>query len=246
MKKLLIFLFLAGWAYLGMAQGHDSLIIERKTVVKFLPVNLPFESYSFEVERMINSRNAVTLGFGIPSNQSLIGKYGMDASSDLKEAKVGTMHIRAAYRHYTGKSGLPKGFYIEPFLKYQHINGSGKALYTVDQTNTNYTADLTAKLNTFNAGFQMGVQFLIAKRVTLDLYFLGLEGGFISGNVNAKVVPSDNVPDMKNEIEKSINDLPGFLRKKLEVTNTSDAVNVKASSIAYPWFRSGISIGIAF
>ena len=246
MKKFLIFLVLVGWSFSGMAQGRDSLIFERKTVVKFLPVNIFAESYSFEIERMINARNAFTLGFGIPTNQSIIGKYGMDASSDLKEAKVGTMHIRAAYRHYTGKSGLPKGFYIEPFLKYQHISGTGKALYTVDQANTTYTADLTAKLNTLNVGFQMGVQFLIAKRVTLDLYFLGLEGGMLNGNVNAKVVPSDNVSDMRNEIEKSINDLPSFLSNKLKVTSTRDAVNVKASSITYPWLRSGISIGVAF
>ena len=246
MKKLFVLVFLAFRVLLGFAQDGDSLTIERNNVIKFLPVNLPFQSIAFEYERMINARNAFTLGFGIPTNQSIIGKYGMDASSDLKEAKVGTMHIRAAYRHYTGKSGLPKGFYIEPFLKYQHISGTGKALYTVDQANTTYTADLTAKLNTLNVGFQMGVQFLIAKRVTLDFYFLGLEGGLLSGNVNAKVVPSDNVSDMRNEIEKSINDLPSFLSNKLKVTSTSDAVNVKASSITYPWLRSGISIGVAF
>jgi hypothetical protein len=250
MKKLLAFVFFAGWALLAVAQEQESSTLERKTVFKFLPVNLPFESYSFEIERMINAKNAITLGFGIPTNQSIMGKYGMDASSDVKEAKIGTMHIRAAYRHYAGKSMLPKGFYIEPYLKYQQINAEAQLTFTKDVQNSTpvtYTADLTTpKLNTLNLGFQMGVQFLIAKRVSLDFYFLGLEAGMLSGSLNARVNPKDNIPDMKDEIEKSINDLPGFLRKKLEVTSTSDAVNVKASSVPYPWFRSGLSIGIAF
>ena len=250
MKKLLALVFLAGWAFLAVAQEEKTATTERKTVFKFLPVNLPFESYSFEIERMINAKNAFTLGFGIPTNKSIMGKYGMDASSELKEAKIGTMHIRAAYRHYAGKSMLPKGFYIEPYLKYQKINANVQATFTKDEPGlppVTYTADITTpKLNTLNLGFQMGVQFLIAKRVTLDWYFLGLEAGMLSGSLNARVNPSDNIPDMKTEIENSINDLPGFLRKKLEVTSTNDAVNVKASSVPYPWLRSGISIGIAF
>ena len=252
MKKLLAFVFFAGWAFFAIAQEQKFATTERKTVVKFLPANLPFESWSFEIERMINAKNAFTLGFGIPTNKSIMGKYGMDASSDMKEVKIGTMHIRAAYRHYAGKSMLPKGFYIEPYVKYQKINANAYATFTKDvplSTPITYTADITTpKLNTLNVGFQMGVQFLIAKRVSLDLYFLGLEAGMLSGSVNAKVNPTDNIPDMKAEIEKSINDLPGFLRNKLEVTTSpnNDAVNVKASSVPYPWLRSGISIGIAF
>lgn len=250
MKKLLAFVFLAGWAFLAVAQEQKSAATERKTVVKFLPVNLPLGSFSFEIERMINSKNAFTLGFGIPTNRSIVGKYGMDASSDVKKLNVGTMHIRAAYRHYTGKSMLPKGFYIEPYLKYQKINANAQLTFTKDIPNSTpitYTSDITTpKLNTLNLGFQMGVQFLIAKRVSLDLYFLGLEAGMLSGNVNAIVNPKENIPDMRTEVENSINDLPGFLSNKLEVTSTSDAVNVKASSILYPWLRSGISIGIAF
>lgn len=246
MKNLLFLLVLVGSSIFAFAQNQDSNQITRKTVVKYLPINTFTESYSFEIERMINSKNAITLGIGIPTNNSIIGKYGIDDDSDLKEASVGTTHIRVAYRHYTGKSGLPKGFYIEPSLKYQHINGKIKAQFTEEDTNTLYTSDITSDLNTFNAGFQMGVQFLIAKRVTLDFYFLGIEGGMVNGNVNAKVVPSDNIPDMRKEIDDAIEDLPSFFSDKLEVTNTSDAVNVKASQIPFPWLRSGISIGIAF
>lgn len=247
MRKFLLLLFLTSFSIFAFAQDQDSISVERKNVVKFLPVNLPLQSFSFEYERMINAKNSLTIGIGIPNQKSLIGKYGIDndPDSELKEASLGTTHIRAAYRHYTGKKELPKGFYIEPFLKYQHIKGKCKAELTSDEDIT-YTGDLTASFNTFSAGFQMGVQFLIAKRVTLDFYFLGIEGGMVSGNVNARVVPSDNIPDMKKEVEDAIADLPSSLGSKLKVTSTDDAVNVKASSIPFPWLRSGISIGIAF
>jgi len=246
MKKIIASVVLATWALLAVAQDQEPVTIQRNTVVKFLPVNIFAESYSFEVERMINGKNAITLGIGIPTNRSIMGKYGLDASSDMKEVKLGTMHIRAAYRHYTGKSMLPKGFYIEPYLKYQKINVTANAQFT-DPQNQVYTADIsTPKLNTLNIGFQMGVQYLIAKRVTLDFYFLGLEGGMLSGSLNARVNPANHIADLRDEVEKSINDLPGFLRKKLVVTEDGSSVNVKASSIAFPWLRSGISIGIAF
>jgi hypothetical protein len=47
MKKLLALVFLTSWALLGFAQGGDSLIVERKNVVKYLPINIPFQSISF-------------------------------------------------------------------------------------------------------------------------------------------------------------------------------------------------------
>jgi hypothetical protein len=97
-----------------------------------------------------------------------------------------------------------------------------------------------------NAGFQMGFQFMIARRIAFDVYFLGLEAGMLNGNLTG--IPSDNskIADMRSKIDDGINSLPSFFKDKLTVTNTSTAVNVKASSLPYPWLRSGINIGIAF
>ena len=97
-----------------------------------------------------------------------------------------------------------------------------------------------------NLGFQLGTQFLIAKRVTLDLYFLGLEAGFLSGNVNAVSDQLSDANNVKDDLDKAIADLPSFIGKKITVTQTGNRVNAKASSIPYPWIRGGISIGIAF
>ena len=248
MKSLLIFALLAGGALLGYAQDENAVTPERKNVVKFLPINLPFQMISFEYERMINTKNSVTLGVGLPNQKSLIGKYGIEADDNLKSAELGTMHIRASYRHYTGKQMLPKGFYIEPYLKYQKITGKIGISGVEEQTNEPYNGDLDVNLNTMNLGFQLGTQFLIAKRVTLDFYFLGLEAGFLSGNVTGNTPNSNQATIVKSKVEEAIADLPSFIGDKLTVTQPSggNQVNVKASSIPYPWYRGGISIGIAF
>jgi len=247
MKKLLTLVFFTSVAFLGFAQNEDSVMIKRNNVVKFLPVNIPFQSISFEYERMLNTKNSIILGVGLPNQKSLIGKYGIDAtSSDLKTAELGTMHIRAAYRHYTGKRMLPKGFYIEPYLKYQKITGTASISGVDDQSGETYKGNFDLNLNTMNIGFQLGTQFLIAKRVTLDLYFLGLEAGFLSGNVNAVSDQISDAVNIKDDLDKAIADLPSFIGDKITVTQSGNKVNAKASSIPYPWLRGGISIGIAF
>lgn len=247
MKKLFVLVLLASWVLPGFAQDGDSLTIERNNVVKFLPVNLTFHSFSFEYERMISPANYITLGIGIPNQKSIIGKYGIDLGSEVKSAELGTMHIRAAYRHYTSQRMLPKGFYFEPYVKYLKISGNGN-VENIDFNNT-YKGRIDVDLNSMNFGFQLGTQFLIAKRVTLDLYFLGLEAGILNGDVNATSDLGDPyATHLKAYIEDRIAEYPSFIGDKLTVTQSADKkmINVNASNIIYPWYRGGISIGIAF
>jgi hypothetical protein len=246
MKKLIVFVLLAWWASLVFAQDKDSIMNERKNVVKFLPVNIPFHSISFEYERMINDKNSLTLGVGLPNQKSIDGKYGLDANSDFKNVEFGTMHLRAAYRHYTGEGMLPKGFYIEPYLKYQHIKGASDISGIDDQTNVSYSGGLDVKLNSINLGFQLGTQFLIAKRITLDLYFLGLEAGFLSGNITGTAPNPQSANIIKTKIQENVSNLPSFIGNKVEITQSGNQVNAKISNVLYPWIRGGVSIGFAF
>jgi hypothetical protein len=264
MKQLLTLfaiLFVVSGAF--AQDKEESSGAQRKTVIKYLPINSPLQSYSFEIERMLNGKNAVTLGVGIPNNSSIIGKYGIKADENLKALELNTMHIRAAYRHYAGHSGLPRGFYIEPYLKYQLVKGTTTINIDVDenniqalkgaalgvaQVNESFDGKLDANITTLNAGFQLGAQFLIAKRVAIDFYFLGLEAGLANADIKGTPTPSDpsKISEMKDKIQEGIDDLPGFLNKKITVTNDASSVTVKANQMPYPWLRGGISIGIAF
>jgi hypothetical protein len=243
MKKLLIIILLIGCSFIGDAQEQDSITF-RKNVVKFLPMNLPMQSVSFEYERMIDPNYSLTIGIGIPVQGMMMGKNGID--ENLKMPAFSTMHIRAALRYYTGKNMLPKGFYIEPYLKYQQIKGN--AIYEgVNDLNYTYNGNLDAKINTFNLGVQFGYQFLISKRVTIDLYFLGLEGGVANGRITSTSLSNPSDADyIEAEFKKTIDDLPFFIRNWLDVTKENDQVFVKAKNMQYPWYRGGFSVGIAF
>jgi hypothetical protein len=159
--------------------------------------------------------------------------------------QLGVFTARASYRHYTGKSGLPKGFYLSPYLKYQAMNAAADVEDEDDMGNS-YTNQIDLKVNTMNLGFQIGYQFLIGKRVNIDFYFLGLEAGL--ARVDGNFTPYDpaDVPDVADSVRDLVDDMPSFIGDKMEVTQTSTSVNLKGNSIPYPFYRGGISIGIAF
>jgi len=250
MKKIFLLAVLFGFTCSGIAQVDDSSLFSIKNVVKFQPFTLPFNSISFEYERMINHKNSLTLQIAIPNQQSVMGKYGINSNSDLKTAEFGTKVLRGAYRHYTGKNNLPKGFYIEPYLKYQQLKG-GASIAGVDDQGDPYSGKSEIKFNTINAGCQFGVQFLIVKRVSIDLYFLGLEGGILNGKI-ATTPTSYTEYDpfilgiIKNVIDQNIAQAPAIVRNKLITTQTSTQVIINANNAPYPWIRGGISIGFAF
>lgn len=235
---------------------NDSTVVKpvgRKNVIKFLPTNLAFNSLSFEYERKFTQKSSFILGIGFPQSKSFAGMINDNTSTDkLSNDSFSTMSIRAAYRHYSGHRIQPSGFYFSPYLKYQKINATADNHKTgPDPVNPNlskqYTEKFTIDGNTLNFGIQWGIQALIAKRISLDFYFLGLEAGLL--NITATVKSSDTV--MINEVEssvrKNVQDLPGFLSDKIVVKrNGNDQVDVTGTSIPYPWLRGGISIGIAF
>lgn len=250
MKKLFLFVFISGISFLGIAQDQSSNGYEPRNVVKFLPFTLPFNSISFEYERMINPKNSVILDLGFPNKKSIIGKFGIPTNGDLKSAEIGSSLIRGAYRHYTGKQNLPKGFYIEPYLKYQNFSGNARA-EGVDDLGVTYAGTSDIKLHTLNLGCQLGIQFLIAKRLSLDFYFLGLEGGLLNGNITT-IPPSNTGFDeevltiLRDQIQQQVDNLPSVIKNKIAVTQTNTSVIVNAGNAPYPWIRGGISIGFAF
>lgn len=223
---------------------------EKKNAIKFSAMSLPLNSVVFEYERMLNEKNAVEFGLGIPTNQSFVDKFGMNWSEDenISNDKFGIFSLRAAYRHYTGQSMLPKGFYIAPYIKYQGISAAADNKRTVEDDLGNFTYDenYDTKINTISAGFQLGYQFLISKTVTLDVFFLGLEAGL--GKVDADLYVSEpgQVDDIYNDIKEAIDDIPSFWGNKIDVTSDTNNIYIKGKNLFYPMYRGGISLGIAF
>jgi len=247
MRRLLIIVVLVVSCISGFTQEQQDTVdvILRKNVVKFFPIDIPFQSISLEYERMLDPKNSLTLGVGIPIQGQIVGKNVLDGSSNLKKIEFSTMHIRTAFRYYYGYNLLPKGFYIEPYFKYQQVTINGNYAGTDSQNNI-YKGDLAGNINTFNLGVQFGVQFLIAKRITLDLYFLGLEGGLANGGITSTSKNSTDAGNIATDFKDAVAGLPFFIENWLTVKQVNNQVFINANKLQYPWYRGGISFGIAF
>lgn len=247
MRRLLMIVALVGFCVSGFTQEQQDTVnvVLRKNVVKFLPIDIPFQSISLEYERMIDPKNSLTLGVGIPMQGQIVTKNLLNGSSNLKKIEFSTMHIRTAFRYYYGYNLLPKGFYIEPFFKYQQIKINGN-YQGINDLKSIYKGDIVGNINTINLGVQFGVQFLIAKRITLDLYFLGLEGGLANGGITSTSKNSTDAGNIETDFKDAVAGLPFFIENWLTVKKVNNQVFINANKLQYPWYRGGVSIGIAF
>ncbi|MEI7830142.1 MAG: hypothetical protein WCI31_10250 [Prolixibacteraceae bacterium] len=254
MKTRTLFLFLAFCSIYAMGQdvseNSDTIATGPKNSFKFLPVNLAFNNLSFEYERKFSPKSSFIFGLGIAQPKPFADKFGINNNDNkITNDEFSTMSVRAAYRHYAGHKPRPFGFYFSPYLKYQKISASAdnyrrnNDVYPAVYYNENYDI----KGTTLNLGIQWGVQFLIAKIVCVDFYFLGLEAGL--ANLSATVTSKDTgmIDKVESGIRDNVDQLPSMFSSKITVTRKgSDQIEVKGSSMPYPWIRSGISIGIAF
>ena len=199
-------------------------------------------------------KSSFLLGVGFATPKSFADKFNLtSADNKISNDEFSVMSIRAAYRHYAGHHIRPVGFYFSPYLKYQKFSAKADNYRTTTDNSFNppvtesFNENYDISGNTLNFGLQWGVQFMIAKRVAVDFYFLGIEAGLANVTATVKSTDAKSIDEVYNGVKDNIDQLPSFLRNKITASKTgNEQVDVKGSSIPYPWLRSGISIGIAF
>jgi len=164
-----------------------------------------------------------------------------DIAPEIKtdnEISIKGFGIAPEYRIYTSKKAL-KGFYLAPYIQYK--NFSTKFDGEVD----GYYGTLKTTYNNVGIGFQLGAQWLIKQRVSIDWYFLGL--GANRSNIKMRLTSNDPNIDFREyekDAEEILRDIP-FLEDKVESSSGSNYGEVKAGLIL-PALRGGLSLGIAF
>ena len=138
-----------------------------------------------------------------------------------------------------------RGFYVEPYLKYLHHKLEGLFTDTKASPPTAYTSK--SDYHGFGVGTQLGVQFLIAKRLVLDLFLLGLEANTAKVDAsfadisNSDPWTADDVQKAENDIKDAIKDIP-IIGKRTEVNADQ---NKKTVFVTYKGFMPGIRFGIS-
>jgi len=213
--------------------------------IKWAPASLAAGKVTIGSEFNFKRKNSIELFIGIPVSTTRDFEY---------DGKKNDMHFKAfsilgGYRRYLGKKPS-SGFYFEPFVKYLKHEGSGIL-------ESNLTGEI-ARFNTitnyesFGAGLQLGIQFIIAKRVSLDLFFLGPEANSAKFTSSSTDI-ANNLPwtfvqahEAEDEIKDATKEIP-LIGDKIEVTVNQNKKTVYTKYEGFlPGVRVGASIGIRF
>lgn len=240
MKKLLIVLVVV-LALIGQVFSQSA----PNLFVKWAPASLATGKVTLGTEFNFTQKSSVDLMIGIPSAKTRSVHYD-DKESDI-ESKA--FSVLLGYRYYFGKRAA-RGVYIEPYGKYLRHEANG--ILEGDLSDKLAKMDTHTKYEGFGAGAQLGVQFLLFKRLSVDFYFLGIEANsskFHSSSTDiANSLPWTFVQsaEARANFEDAIEDIP-FVKNKMTVTIDQSKKNVSTSYKGFlPGLRIGASVGIRF
>lgn len=245
-NALLIVLFIAATC---IAQEKE----EKKAVPKFSPsfalkwnpASLYFGKVSAFGEFNFKHKKSITLGVGIPFDKT--NTFTIDNEEESISMK--TFSIMGGFRMYFGKKEM-SGFYFEPYLHYLKNDASTIIHDDLNGTPTDFVT--TSHYSGFGVGLQLGVQFMIAKRVAIDFFFLGPEANSASHQILMHDITStgpwdaQDAADAQEEIDEAIGEIP-FLSNKLKVVVDANGRNVTSDFKGFlPALRAGLSVGFRF
>jgi hypothetical protein len=203
-------------------------------VAKLSLSSLALRNVALNYEYAYNESHSLSLhgGFIIPSS--------LPSGLGIEETKIGGFFLMPELRKYKSFKQAPGGFYISPYLRFNHF----KYDFLAQDFANNDDVSVSTTVNNIGAAFQMGYQFIFSDKITLDLYFFGI--GLFYNWVNSTFIPgsSSNVNAVEQEIEEFTVDIP-YIGKRIETSVNDDNVTVKAPFLS-PGIRIGFSLGIMF
>lgn len=199
--------------------GKAQELINR-TLVKFNVSGAVFQNYTVQYERILTKNSSITFTAGtsqnapLPFKQALLDRFSDNAdavraiNTTLFTKYIGTFE----YRFYLA-GHAPTGWYIAPFVRYINMTINQDYTYT-DLEGVLHRPNLKAQFNSGGAGVLLGYQWMLGKRIGVDLWLLG---PFYGTNVKADFVGYDplwqsltteDIQNIKRDITST--KLPGY------------------------------------
>lgn len=189
-------------ADISFAQVNDTVADEsKKNIIKINVPALFFKNISLQYERKLSHKNSFALAVRYrPSStipfQGSVEKLIDQPSVRVDLFKMGNFGITPEYRFYLGKKKDLQGFYIGPFISYNHYNADVPINYMSDTK----TGVFKGSMNTFTAGFQAGAQWKLSEKLYLDWWIVGPNYGKTIGDFNCNV-PLDEIEQISMDFE---------------------------------------------
>ncbi len=128
-------------------------------------------------ERVVSNNQTFSIDFGrntLPNFKPRTFSYN-DATLELKHGRKNNgLHITADYRFYLkseNKYRAPRGMYIGPYYLFNSFNHDNDWFLSSNTFDGKLSNELSLQIHTI--GFQLGYQFVIAKRFAIDIVAVG-------------------------------------------------------------------------
>jgi hypothetical protein len=203
------------------------------------------KSVVFGYERVIGKRQSISVNFGGVSFPKLIS-LKTDSLSVTKDLKNTGKNFSIDWRFYLGNENRyspPHGVYIGPFYSFNSFKRSNE--FTFDRASGNSEFAITnTKFDIHTIGAELGYQFLLWKRIALDMVLIG--PGMSSYKITSKYDGNLNEEDQK-KLQEAIQQI---ITQKFPGMNYVLAdKEFNANGILSTWsvgFRYLIHVGFAF
>ena len=116
-------------------------------------------------------------------------------------------------------------------------------LLEVDVNGTKEQANLNSEFNVFNVGFQLGYQFVLKERWTIDIAFAGPSISHYKYKMRFDGNPAFNQDDIKNDIILDLLDRYPFLK---DVVNNKEATSSGDLDTWGAGYRYQLTVGYRF
>jgi hypothetical protein len=221
----------------------NAAIAQKNILIKWAPASLAGGKLTLGSEYNFKKKQSVEFFIGLPV--PVAKKFDYD--NHTSEVQSSALSLFAGYRYYFGNRDV-RGVYIEPFVKYLHHKADGILVGELDGESARF--DTKTDYSAIGAGVQLGVQFLIAKRVSLDFFLIGPEGNSAKFSSTSTDVAS-SIPwtfieahEAEQNIKDAMKDLP-IIGNKIEVDVNQATKTVYTNYHGFvPGFRFGASVGI--
>jgi Protein of unknown function (DUF3575) len=197
----------------AQAQKGDTTLRRNTIKVDITSYWLYRNALMFSYERVVKSRPNHTWAItaGLQEFPTLTGQL-VDTIAVKNENKSSGYKVGGEYRFYLKKEnkyGAPRGVYIGPYTSYHHYSNTRSI--EVNNNGEIQNGNLESNFNILNIGVQLGYQFVLNNRWTIDLVFVGPSvsnyafKASLDGNITV------NPDEITNEVLLSLMDkYPGF------------------------------------
>ncbi|MEJ1238730.1 DUF3575 domain-containing protein [Chryseolinea sp. T2] len=202
------------------------------------------KSLAVSYERYIKSRQTAGITVGYHTFPSL---RSIGNGVEVKDEKSSSGYVVGAeYRFYLGKENryaAPRGVYIGPYFAYHNFKNNRDIALT-NEDGTVSEALLKTKVGVLNIGVELGYQFIINQRWSIDLVFIGpsISKYKIDMDLNGNIDPA-KLPEKQQEILQTLADRFPFVKDLLEDQNVSATGRADTWSFGY---RYQLQVGYHF